>query len=91
MATGMAGMAQGMAALAPVQPALVAGLWTPLQQAAILKACEDFANETPRLEFIAHKYLGAFIRLTPKCHPEIAGRGIEYMPGGMPSFVSAVA
>jgi hypothetical protein len=39
MATGMAGMAQGMAALAPVQPASTAGSWTPLQQAAILKAC----------------------------------------------------
>ena len=25
--------------------------------------------------------LGAFIRLTPKCHPEIAGRGIEYAWG----------
>jgi hypothetical protein len=42
----------------------------------ILKRCKDFANETPQLEFIAHKYLGAFIRLTPNCHPEIAGRGI---------------
>jgi hypothetical protein len=44
----------------------------------ILKRCENFANETPHLEFIAHKYLGAFIRLTSKCHPEIAGRGIGY-------------
>jgi hypothetical protein len=43
-----------------------------------LKRCEDFQNETLLLEFIAQKYLGAFIRLTPKCHPEIAGRGIEY-------------
>jgi hypothetical protein len=47
----------------------------------ILKGCEDFANETPQLEFIAQKHLGAFIRLTPKCHPEIAGRGIEYAWG----------
>jgi hypothetical protein len=47
----------------------------------ILKRCDDFANETPQLEYIAHKYLGAFIRLTPKCHPEIAGRGIEYAWG----------
>jgi hypothetical protein len=47
----------------------------------ILKRCEDFANETPQLEFIAHKYLGAFICLTPKCHPKIAGRGIEYAWG----------
>jgi hypothetical protein len=39
MARGMAGMAQGMAALAPVQHAPAAGSWTPLQQAAILKAC----------------------------------------------------
>jgi hypothetical protein len=47
----------------------------------ILKRCEDFQNETPQLEFIAQTYLGAFIRLTPKCHPEIAGRGIEYAWG----------
>jgi hypothetical protein len=47
----------------------------------ILKHCADFANETPQLEFIAQKYWGAFIRLTPKCHPEIAGRGIEYAWG----------
>ena len=47
----------------------------------ILKRCEDFANETPQLEFIAQKHLGAFIRLTPKCHPEIAGRGIEHAWG----------
>jgi hypothetical protein len=47
----------------------------------ILKRCEDFANETPQLEFIAQKYLGAFIRLTPKCHPKIAGQGIEYAWG----------
>ncbi len=44
----------------------------------ILKRCEDFQNETPQLEFIAQKYLGAFIRLTPKYHPKIVGRGIEY-------------
>jgi hypothetical protein len=47
----------------------------------ILKGCQDFANETPQLEYIAQKHLGAFIRLTPKCHPEIAGRGIEYAWG----------
>jgi hypothetical protein len=47
----------------------------------ILKGCDDFANETPQLEYIAQTYLGAFIRLTPKCHPEIAGRGIEYAWG----------
>jgi hypothetical protein len=48
----------------------------------ILKRCEDFANETPQHEFIAQKkYSRAFIRLTPKCHPEIAGRVIEYAWG----------
>jgi hypothetical protein len=47
----------------------------------ILKRCDNFANETPQLEYIAQKHLGAFIRLTPKCHPEIAGRGIEYAWG----------
>jgi hypothetical protein len=47
----------------------------------ILKRCQDFVNETPQLKYIAQKHLGAFIRLTPKCHPEIAGRGIEYAWG----------
>jgi hypothetical protein len=47
----------------------------------ILKRCDNFANETPQLEYIAHKHLGAFIYLTPKCHPKIAGRGIEYAWG----------
>jgi hypothetical protein len=36
---GMAGMAQGLVALAPLQTASTAGSWTPLQQAAIFKAC----------------------------------------------------
>jgi predicted HicB family RNase H-like nuclease len=46
----------------------------------ILKCCK-FANEKPQLEFISKRYLEAFIRLTPKCHPEIARGGIEYAWG----------
>jgi hypothetical protein len=40
MATGMTGMAQGLAALEPLQTPSTAGSWTPLlQQAPNLKAC----------------------------------------------------
>jgi hypothetical protein len=47
----------------------------------ILEGRKDFANETPQLEFIAQKYLEAFVCLTSKCHPNIAGQGIEYTWG----------
>jgi hypothetical protein len=47
----------------------------------ILSLHEDFANEKPRLAKILEDTLGAFVRLTPKCHPELAGRGIEYAWG----------
>ncbi len=47
----------------------------------ILQMCHDFSTEKPRLVTIVEDKLGAFVRLTPKCHPEIAGRGIEYAWG----------
>jgi hypothetical protein len=46
-----------------------------------LKKCEDFASERPQIVHVVELKLGAFIRLTPKCHPEIAGRGIKYTWG----------
>jgi hypothetical protein len=48
---------------------------------SMLKKCEDFASERPQIVYVVELKLGAFIRLTPKCHPEIAGRGIEYAWG----------
>jgi hypothetical protein len=48
---------------------------------SMLKKCEDFASERPQIVHVVELKLGAFIRLTPKCHPEIAGRGIEYAWG----------
>ena len=44
----------------------------------ILKRCKAFAIERPQLKFMAQKYLGTFIHLTPKCPPKISGQGIEY-------------
>ena len=42
----------------------------------LLSSCTDFINETGQLAFIAAK-LGVEIDFSPKCHPELAGEGIE--------------
>ena len=34
------------------------------------------------MEHMLEDKLGAMLRMTPKCHPEIAGQGIEYAWGG---------
>jgi hypothetical protein len=47
---------------------------------SFLKACPDFRDEKTQLETIINT-LGGLFQLTPKCHPEIAGRGIEYAWG----------
>ena len=44
---------------------------------SIMKLQSDFANELTLLQFHGSK-LGVIIDRTPKCHPEIAGEGIEY-------------
>ena len=44
----------------------------------MLKQLPDFINEQTLLQYNANK-IGASVDLTPKCHPEIAGEGIEYM------------
>ena len=46
----------------------------------ILQNCLDFCNEKSKLECLVEE-LGGKFRLTPKCHPEIAGIGIEYCWG----------
>ena len=44
---------------------------------SILKQCKDFKNEQTQMMYICN-LLGVLLVLTPKCHPEIAGRGVEY-------------
>ena len=46
----------------------------------MLKRCDDFRNEKTHLMYILD-LLNVVLRLTPKCHPEIAGRGVEYAWG----------
>ena len=46
----------------------------------ILSNCEDFQNDKTRLEITANS-LGVLIERSPKCHPELAGEGIEYSWG----------
>jgi hypothetical protein len=53
-----------------------------------LKGCEDFANVTPQLEFIAHNW-----GLSSASHPSVIQRLLDKalnMPGGIPIFVSAM-
>lgn len=47
---------------------------------SILKRCSDFQNEQTQMMFIC-SLLMVKLLLTPKCHPEIAGRGVEYAWG----------
>ena len=42
-----------------------------------MKLQEDFVNEVTLLQFHTQK-LGASVDRSPKCHPELAGEGIEY-------------
>jgi hypothetical protein len=43
----------------------------------ILGSCDHFKNEKTKLECLIEQH-GGVCRMTPKCHPEIAGVGIEY-------------
>ena len=45
-----------------------------------LRKCSDFKNEQTQMMYILN-LLGVLLILTPKCHPEIAGRGVEYAWG----------
>ncbi len=47
----------------------------------ILGLCIDFINEEGMLQHIA-KCIGVEVLLTPKCHAELAGEGVEYVWGG---------
>ena len=46
----------------------------------LMKLQEDFAEEITLLQFHGQQ-MGVIIDRTPKCHPEIAGEGIEYAWG----------
>ena len=43
----------------------------------LLEKQGDFASELTLLQYHA-QLLGAMVDRTPKCHPELAGEGIEY-------------
>ena len=44
----------------------------------IMGMCTDFLNEEGMMQHIA-KVLGVKVLLTPKCHAELAGEGVEYV------------
>jgi hypothetical protein len=44
----------------------------------LMGVCSDFVNEKGMMEFVGAK-LGVEVILTPKCHAELAGEGVEYM------------
>ena len=46
----------------------------------ILGQCTDFINEQGMMQYIGRQ-LGVTVLLTPKCHAELAGEGIEYAWG----------
>ena len=46
-----------------------------------LDECDDFKNEKSQMEYVLEQHLNVMLRMTPKCHPEIAGQGIEYAWG----------
>ena len=43
----------------------------------MLRGCNDFKTKKTQLQSIVEDELGCIMRLTPKCHPEIAGVGVE--------------
>ena len=43
----------------------------------LMKLQDDFVNEITLLQFHAEQ-MGVKLDRTPKCHPELAGEGIEY-------------
>jgi len=52
---------------------------------SILGACNDFQQEESQLQFIASS-LGVTVLFSPKCHPELAGEGIEYTWAELKNF-----
>ena len=46
-----------------------------------LEGCDDFKAEKSQMQYVLEELLNVELRMTPKCHPEIAGQGIEYAWG----------
>ena len=46
-----------------------------------LETCDDFKAEKSQMQYVLEERLNVQLRMTPKCHPEIAGQGIEYVWG----------
>ena len=46
----------------------------------LMGLCHDFLNEEGMLQHIANS-IGVQVLLTPKCHAELAGEGVEYVWG----------
>ena len=44
----------------------------------MMTMCYDFLHEQGMMKFIGRK-VGVEVILTPKCHAELAGKGVEYM------------
>ncbi len=44
----------------------------------MITMCSNFLHEQGMMEFIGRK-VGVEVILTPKCHAELAGKGVEYM------------
>ena len=44
----------------------------------MMTMCSDFLHEQGMMEFIGQK-VGVEVILTPKCHAELAGDGVEYV------------
>lgn len=46
---------------------------------ALIRKCPDFVNEPTMMQYIAKEKLGIIVDRSPKCSPELAGEGIEYV------------
>ena len=71
------------------------GLWRvgmKLEDAVeVMAACPDFKDERPSaLEQLVHGR-GHILLMSPKGHPELAGKGIESMRGALPRWSSVAS
>lgn len=63
-------------------PSGPAGKTFPKERSAqhVLQACPDFASEMTAFQYLVKQH-GHIPEMSPKCHPELAGVGIEYSWG----------
>lgn len=54
----------------------------------LMGKCADFLEEETQMEFIMKK-LHVTVEMSPKCHPELAGQGIEYCWGKSKKYFRA--